>query len=267
MRFRHGLGRQWTAVLLVLFLGLFRACPAQAQADVRDFHKKPILVAETGGHHAPVRALVWQDTGTLLSGGEDKVVKVWDFPIGEGGHLARSIRPMIWRGPRGNIYALAVTPKPDAQGQSFLAVAGYGIESQRGDITIFRVPGLERIPTGEVVARLIPPLNNDPQVIAHRNTVTALAFDPTGRILASGSSDLTVILWDVPSFRPLRVVRLHAGATAHPHLAFSPDGQRLATAGADGSLRLWDVNQGACKSTGGLARCSERRLQNQYLGL
>jgi len=225
----------------VFFLGVFQANPAQAQADIRDF-KKPILVAETGGHHAPVRALVWQDANTLLSGGEDKAVKVWDFPEGEGGHLARSIRPMIWRGAAGNIYALAVTPKPDNQGQSLLAVAGYGIESQRGDITIFRVPGLERIPTGEVVARLIPPLNNDPQVIAHRNTVTTLAFDPTGRILASGSSDATVILWDVPSFRPLRVLTGHTRAVRT--LAFSPDGQRLATAGQDGSLRVWDVNQG-----------------------
>ncbi len=91
---------RWTAILLVLFLGIFRASPAQGQADIRDF-KKPILVAETGGHHAPVRALVWQDADTLFSGGEDKVVKVWDFPEGEGGHLARSIRPMIWRGARG----------------------------------------------------------------------------------------------------------------------------------------------------------------------
>jgi WD40 repeat protein len=238
---RYGLGRQWTVVLIVFLLGLYRANSARAQADIRDF-KKPILVAETGGHHAPVRALVWQDARTLLSGGEDKVVKVWDFPEGEGGHLARSIRPMIWRGAAGNIYALAVTPKPDNQGQSLLAVAGYGIESQRGDITIFRVPGLERIPTGEVVARLIPPLNNDPQVIAHRNTVPALAFDPTGRILASGDSDGKVILWDVPSFRPLRVLPGHTRAIRT--LAFSPDGQRLATAGQDGSLRVWDVNQG-----------------------
>src|SRR5450755_523069 len=84
--------RLWTAILLVFLLGVFQASPAQAQADIRDF-KKPILVAETGGHHAPVRALVWQDANTLLSGGEDKVVKVWDFPEGETGHLARSIRP------------------------------------------------------------------------------------------------------------------------------------------------------------------------------
>jgi hypothetical protein len=37
------------------------------------------LTVETGGHHAWVRSLIWQDSSTLLSGGEDKVVKVRDF--------------------------------------------------------------------------------------------------------------------------------------------------------------------------------------------
>jgi len=110
---------------------------ARAQDEVRNF-KNPILMVETGGHHAPVRCLVWQDAFTLLSGGEDKVVKVWDFH--DGARLARSIRPMIWRGPAGIIHAMALTPRPDAQGQSLLAVAGFGIEAARGDITVFRVP-------------------------------------------------------------------------------------------------------------------------------
>src|SRR3954452_14158738 len=115
---------------------------AIAQDEVRNY-KKPVLTVETGGHHARVRSLVWQDDFTLLSGGEDKVVKVWDFH--DDVRLARSIRPPIWRGPAGTIYAMAVT-RPDAQGQSLLAVGGYGVENRRGDITIFRIPGLQRTP-------------------------------------------------------------------------------------------------------------------------
>ena len=200
----------------------------------------PILMVETGGHHARVRSLLWQDDFTLLSGGEDKVVKVWDFH--EEPRLSRSIRPMIWRGTAGIIYAMAVSPRPDAQGQSFLAVAGYGIEMGRGDITVFRVPGRDRSPTGEVVARMLPPPADQPQAKGHRTAVTCMAFDSTGRVLASGSADSTIILWDVPAFEPLAVLQGHVGGVRA--LAFSPDGKRLASGGADGSLRMWDVVQG-----------------------
>ena len=201
----------------------------------------PVLMVETGGHHARVRSLVWQDDLTLLSGGEDKVVKVWDFH--NDPRLARSIRPMIWRGPAGTIYAMAVSPKPDAQGQSFLAVAGYGIEARRGDITVFRIPGLERTPTGEVVTRMMPPPDGQPQAIGHTDVVTCLAFDPTGRVLASGSADNTIILWDVPGFRPRAVLRGHTLPIRS--IAFNSVGTRLASGGTDGSLRIWDVATGA----------------------
>jgi WD40 repeat protein len=247
---RHGARRPRKVGLLVtLGLGLvvLTARTARSQDEVRNF-KQPILTVETGGHHAPVRTMIWQDGSTpaLLSGGEDKVIKVWDFQTGP--RLARSIRPPIWRGPAGRIHALAIT-KPDAPGQSYLAVGGYGVESLRGDLTIFRFPGAARgqdgdgrIPTGDVVARLLAPPENLPQQIGHRGPVLCLAFDPSGRVLASGSIDTNVILWDVPAFRPRAVLRGHTGDVRA--LAFSPDSQRLATTGSDGSIRLWDVATG-----------------------
>src|SRR5271157_4561145 len=186
---------RYAALLLVLLgIGPQRLIvePAMAQDEVKNY-KKPILTVETGGHHARVRSLLWQDTSTVLSGGEDKVVKVWDLQQGQ--RLARSLRPPIWRGPAGTIYAMAMT-RPDGNGQSFLAVGGYGVESRRGDLTIFRVPGAElgagrsgRIPTGEIVARLLSPRDNQPDQIGHRDSVFCLAFDPAGRVLASGSND------------------------------------------------------------------------------
>lgn len=245
----HGGARPWISALVLVLLGIGTqgpiVGPAAAQDEVKNY-KKPILTVETGGHHGRVRSLLWQDASTLLGGGEDKVVKVWDFQIGP--RLARSLRPPIWRGPAGTIYAMAMT-RPDAQGQSFVAVGGYGVESRRGDLTIFRVPGIERgprgegqIPSGEVVARLLSPSEGQPNQIGHRNSVLSLAFDPAGGILASGGKDTTVILWDVPAFRPRPVLAGHTGDVLT--LAFSPNGQRLATGSADGSLRLWDVATG-----------------------
>jgi len=255
----HGRAGPWIAALVLMFLGIGTEGPivepALAQDEVRNY-RKPILTVETGGHHGRVRSLLWQDNSTLLSGGEDKVVKVWDFQT--GGRLARSIRPPIWRGPAGTIYAMALS-RPDAQGQSFLAVGGYGVENRRGDITIFRFPGLQRTPTGEVVARLLPPDNLDPREIGHRNSVLCLAFDPSGRILASGGRDgqtlhQTVILWvrDGATFRPRMALGERERIGEVRALAFNPAGRLLATGSADGALRLWDVEQGTQVGVGPL---------------
>jgi hypothetical protein len=58
-----------------LLLAAITGEDALGQDEVRNF-KQPILIVETGGSHAPVRSLVWQDQSTLLSGGMDKVVRV-----------------------------------------------------------------------------------------------------------------------------------------------------------------------------------------------
>ena len=82
----RGVGRE-RRFGLVLALGfgfvLLTARTGWSQDDVKNF-KKPILMVETGGHHAPVRSLIWHNgpAPALLSGGEDKVVKVWDFQMG-----------------------------------------------------------------------------------------------------------------------------------------------------------------------------------------
>ena len=77
----------------------------------------------------------------------------------------------------------------------------------------------------------------------HGGEVLAVAFAPDGRLLASGSSDQTIRLWDPVTGEERKLLRGHTGAVRT--LAFAaPNSHLLASGSADGTVRIWDVAQG-----------------------
>jgi len=78
---------------------------------------------------------------------------------------------------------------------------------------------------------------------AHTDTVDrTLAFSPDERLLATGSWDGTIKLWDVAS-GALLWTGWHTDIVEG--LAFTPDGQMLSSCGDDATIRLWDATSGA----------------------
>src|SRR5262245_25281754 len=80
--------------------------------------------------------------------------------------------------------------------------------------------------------------------------VTALAFSPDGKVLASGGRDDGVVhLWDATTGKELRRFLGHkrppnsANARSIHSIAFFPDGKTVASVSGD-SLRLWDAGTG-----------------------
>lgn len=83
--------------------------------------------------------------------------------------------------------------------------------------------------------------------IGHPTGVTAVAFSPDGKLLASGSSDGTVRLWDVAGGTQFRAIASHSETIIS--VAFSPDGRLLASGSLhatrlNGTVELWDVARG-----------------------
>jgi WD40 repeat protein len=80
----------------------------------------------------------------------------------------------------------------------------------------------------------------------HTSAVHSVAFSPDGKILASGSDDATIKLWDVGARKEWTTLRGHTGPISS--VAFMPDGKVLASGSADGTVKLWDVDTGQERS-------------------
>ena len=76
----------------------------------------------------------------------------------------------------------------------------------------------------------------------HWSDVRSVSFSPDGSLLASGSSDDTIRLWDVKTGNLLHTLTGHRGGVLS--VSFSPDGSLLASGSWDDTIGLWDVKTG-----------------------
>jgi WD40 repeat protein len=78
---------------------------------------------------------------------------------------------------------------------------------------------------------------------AHTGTVSAVAYSPDGRWLASAGTDTMIHLWDAATGALARSLAGHTLPVAS--LAFAPDSRTLASGSFDNVVRLWDTASGA----------------------
>lgn len=153
--------------------------PAGAgDSDVSPGETRPWLRLQYEGHTERVRALdVSADGMWAISGGEDKVLHVWQRHPDRGWLHRRAIRWQVERGPRGRIYRVALHGK-------LAALAGHGAMGGLGEIWIVDIT------SGELQRALS---DNER---GHLQTVAQLAWAPGAEpVLASADVQGRVVIW------------------------------------------------------------------------
>lgn len=82
---------------------------------------------------------------------------------------------------------------------------------------------------------------------SHTLAVTSLAYNPSGTVVASGSKDFTIKIWDIRSGVLLQNLVGHSREVTC--LTFSATGRYVVSGSLDGTVRLWDVETGQVAHT------------------
>ncbi|HEY9819629.1 MAG TPA: CHAT domain-containing protein, partial [Candidatus Sericytochromatia bacterium] len=76
----------------------------------------------------------------------------------------------------------------------------------------------------------------------HTKSVNSVSFSPDGKLLASGSADNTVKLWDTTTGTEIKTLIGHTNPVFA--VSFSPNGKLLASGSFDKTVKLWDTTTG-----------------------
>lgn len=79
------------------------------------------------------------------------------------------------------------------------------------------------------------------QFTGHDQDIYSLDFARNGRLIASGSGDRTVRLWDIETNQQVLQLLIDDGVTT---VAISPDNRYVAAGSLDKSVRVWDTSTG-----------------------
>ncbi|OAQ24744.1 WD40 repeat-like protein [Linnemannia elongata AG-77] len=162
------------------------------------------------GHDDYINSLAFSpDSRRLVSGSDDKAIRVWDCSNGEllatmDGHTL-------------TVYSVVFSP------------CGKKVASTSEDKTV----------------RLWDSVTGEPLFVleGHKSSVNSVKFTPDGSRLVSCADDKTIRFWDVETGAPGDVWEPGHGPVMC--LDISPDGHQLVSGHHDGTLKLWSTASGS----------------------
>lgn len=116
------------------------------------------------------------------------------------------------------------------------------VEAVRAKRQLQKIPGRHpdlEVLTDGVLQQAIYGAQATNHLMGHEAWVVSVGFSPNGELLASGSKDGALKLWQANG-KLLHSLEGHEGGVWG--LAFSPDNQHLVSGGADNALRIWNLD-------------------------
>ena len=84
-------------------------------------------------------------------------------------------------------------------------------------------------------------VSSDIATLEHTAGVSSVSFSPDGTLLASGTNNGIIFVWDVDTGENVETLAGHGGIIS---VAFSPDGTLLASGSYGGRVFVWDIDTG-----------------------
>ncbi|MCM2372762.1 WD40 repeat domain-containing serine/threonine protein kinase [Aporhodopirellula aestuarii] len=171
------------------------------------------------GHNEPLTAMEWGPEGRwLVSGGQDKIIKIWDALADDPSSTVISLR-----GHNNTIKHLAISPD-----------GRWLVSTDNDDVTVrlWNLAAWDRGPSYVTLS-------------GHRGTISNVSFSPDSKMLVTGSSDHTARVWyldESPSNAIAKSIVLKGHDDDVSDACFTSDGAQVVTSSRDGTVRFWKVN-------------------------
>ncbi|XP_046563598.1 WD repeat, SAM and U-box domain-containing protein 1-like [Haliotis rubra] len=181
------------------------------------------------GHDEMVAACAFTpDSYFVVSGSTDGHLRVWDAKFGHGRELAYELD-----GHDLGVTCCEFSPKYGSAGKASSHVANFLLATGGKDNMVKLWEFTGQIGSPVVLLKLRDTLPG------HTDTVLAIAFSPNGDILASGSIDRTIRLWNPLQGTSMFTIDGHARYVTS--CAFSFDGKMLASGSNDKTVMVWKL--------------------------